>query len=204
MSIFAPIAADVSFADEEKRVLAFWEKSDTFRRSVEGRPVDKSYIFYDGPPFATGLPHYGHLVASTLKDIVPRYWTMRGYRVERRFGWDTHGLPIEMDVEKKLGLKGPADVRAFGVAQFNEECRAGVLRYVDEWEKTITRVGRWVDFKDDYKTMDVSFMESVVYRSESGSAKGVGERSRSLGRILARRRDFCRPRAGEPRTSDAL
>ena len=161
MSIFAPIAADVSFADEEKRVLAFWEKSDTFRRSVEGRLVDKSYIFYDGPPFATGLPHYGHLVASTLKDIVPRYWTMRGYRVERRFGWDTHGLPIEMDVEKKLGLKGPADVRAFGVAQFNEECRAGVLRYVDEWEKTITRVGRWVDFKDDYKTMDVSFMESV-------------------------------------------
>ncbi|MDP2343408.1 MAG: isoleucine--tRNA ligase [Deltaproteobacteria bacterium] len=161
MTIFAPVSADVSFADEEKRVLALWKKGDIFKRSVEARPVDKSYIFYDGPPFATGLPHYGHLVASTLKDIVPRYWTMRGFRVERRFGWDTHGLPIEMDVEKKLGLKGPSDVRAFGVGKFNEECRAGVLKYVDEWEKTITRVGRWVDFEDDYKTMDISFMESV-------------------------------------------
>lgn len=161
MTIFAPVSADVSFADEEKRVLALWAQADIFRRSVEARPVDKSYIFYDGPPFATGLPHYGHLVASTLKDIVPRYWTMRGYRVERRFGWDTHGLPIEMDVEKKLGLKGPSDVRAFGVDKFNEECRAGVLRYVDDWEKTITRVGRWVDFDDDYKTMDLPFMESV-------------------------------------------
>ena len=161
MPVFAPLDADTSFANEEERILALWKHGDTFARSVSDRPADKAYIFYDGPPFATGLPHYGHLVASTLKDIVPRYWTMRGHRVERRFGWDTHGLPIEMDVEKKLGLKGPGDIKAYGVDKFNEECRSGVLRYVDEWKKTITRVGRWVDFDNDYKTMDLSFMESV-------------------------------------------
>lgn len=159
--VFAALDADVSFAKAEEEILSLWREKDVFARSVAARPADKSYIFYDGPPFATGLPHYGHLVASTLKDIVPRYWTMRGRRVERRFGWDTHGLPIEMDVEKRLGLKGPADVRAFGLGKFNEECRSGVLKYVDEWKKTITRVGRWVDFDNDYKTMDLSFMESV-------------------------------------------
>lgn len=161
MPVFAPLDADSSFATEEERILALWERGGIFARSVSERPADNAYIFYDGPPFATGLPHYGHLVASTLKDIVPRYWTMRGHRVERRFGWDTHGLPIEMDVEKKLGLKGPGDIKAYGVDKFNEECRSGVLRYVDEWRKTITRVGRWVDFDNDYKTMDLSFMESV-------------------------------------------
>ena len=161
MPVFAPLDADASFATDEVRILALWKQGDIFARSVDERPAEKAYIFYDGPPFATGLPHYGHLVASTLKDIVPRYWTMRGHRVERRFGWDTHGLPIEMDVEKKLGLKGPGDIRAYGVDKFNEECRSGVLRYVDEWKKTITRVGRWVDFDNDYKTMDLPFMESV-------------------------------------------
>jgi len=161
MPVFAPLDADASFAAEELRILDLWKRGDIFARSVNERPADQAYIFYDGPPFATGLPHYGHIVASTLKDIVPRYWTMRGHRVERRFGWDTHGLPIEMDVEKKLGLSGPADVRAYGVGKFNEECRSGVLRYVDEWKKTITRVGRWVDFDNDYKTMDLTFMESV-------------------------------------------
>jgi isoleucyl-tRNA synthetase len=160
MPVFSPVAAEVSFPAQEERVLRLWHERDTFRRSVAARPADKNYIFYDGPPFATGLPHYGHIVASTLKDIVPRYWTMRGFRVERRFGWDTHGLPIEMDVEKKLGLSGPSSIRAFGIDRFNEECRAGVLRYVDEWKTTITRIGRWVDFDNDYKTMDVSFMES--------------------------------------------
>ena len=173
MSVFVPLDADATFATEELRILALWEKGNIFARSVEERPADKAYIFYDGPPFATGLPHYGHLVASTLKDTVPRYWTMRGHRVERRFGWDTHGLPIEMDVEKKLGLKGPGDIRAFGVDKFNEECRAGVLRYVDEWKKTITRVGRWVDFDNDYKTMDLSFMESVWWAFSQLWNKGL-------------------------------
>lgn len=173
MPAFAPLDADATFASEEHRILALWAESNVFARSVDERPADKSYIFYDGPPFATGLPHYGHLVASTLKDIVPRYWTMRGHRVERRFGWDTHGLPIEMDVEKKLGLKGPGDVRAYGVDRFNEECRAGVLRYVDEWKKTITRVGRWVDFDNDYKTMDLTFMESVWWAFSQLWNKGL-------------------------------
>ena len=161
MASFQSISSEGQFAQEEKKVIDLWEKLRAFPRSVEQRASAPNFVFYDGPPFATGLPHYGHLVASTLKDIVPRYWTMRGYRVERRFGWDTHGLPIEMEVEKALNLSGPASIRALGVDTFNETCRASVLKYVDEWRRTVTRVGRWVDFDNDYKTMDVSFMESV-------------------------------------------
>ena len=161
MPSFAPVSPEVSFPEQEERILALWEQRQAFPRSVAARPQDKSFIFYDGPPFATGLPHYGHLVASTLKDIVPRYWTMRGMRVERRFGWDTHGLPIEMEMEKALGLSGPSSIRAYGIDKFNEACRENVLRYVAEWRRTVTRVGRWVDFDRDYKTMDLSFMESV-------------------------------------------
>ncbi len=161
MPAFSPVRSEVGFPEQEERILALWEKLQAFPRSVQARPQTKSFIFYDGPPFATGLPHYGHLVASALKDIVPRYWAMRGMRVERRFGWDTHGLPIEMEQEKALGLSGPSSIREYGVDKFNEACRAGVLRYVSEWRRTITRVGRWVDFDDDYKTMDLSFMESV-------------------------------------------
>ncbi len=161
MASFQSISSEGQFAQEEKKVLDLWEKLRAFQRSVEQRASAPNFVFYDGPPFATGLPHYGHLVASTLKDIVPRYWTMRGYRVERRFGWDTHGLPIEMEVEKALNLSGPASIRALGIDTFNETCRASVLKYVDEWRRTVTRVGRWVDFDNDYKTMDVSFMESV-------------------------------------------
>ncbi len=161
MSAFTPVSSQVSFPEEERRMLDLWAERRVFERSVEDRPEDARYVFYDGPPFATGLPHYGHLVASTLKDIMPRYWTMRGHRVERRFGWDTHGLPIEMEMEKQLGLSGPTSVKAYGVAEFNEACRANVLKYTAEWERVITRLGRWVDFENDYKTMDASFMESV-------------------------------------------
>jgi isoleucyl-tRNA synthetase len=160
MSAFPPVP-ETAFAALENEVLALWARLDAFRRSVEQRPADSAYVFYDGPPFATGLPHYGHLVASTLKDIVPRYWAMRGHRVERRFGWDTHGLPIEMEMEKALGLSGPSSVREYGVGKFNEACRANVLRYTQEWERVVTRLGRWVDFRNDYKTMDPPFMESV-------------------------------------------
>ncbi len=161
MSAFAPISAQVSFPALEEEIIALWGERDVFTRSVEQRPEDSRYVFYDGPPFATGLPHYGHLVASTLKDIVPRYWAMRGRRVERRFGWDTHGLPIEMLVEGKLGLNGPTSIREYGVGNFNEACRANVLTYTEEWRRVITRLGRWVDFDNDYKTMDPTFMESV-------------------------------------------
>jgi isoleucyl-tRNA synthetase len=142
----------------EREVLAYWKDKDVFRRSIRG---DKEFVFYDGPPFATGTPHYGHLLAGTLKDVVPRYWTMRGYRVERRFGWDTHGLPVEMEMEKTLGLSGPSSVEEYGVPEFNEACRSIVFRYVDQWREVVTRLGRWVDFDNDYKTLDPSFMESV-------------------------------------------
>ncbi|MEI6805075.1 MAG: isoleucine--tRNA ligase [Myxococcaceae bacterium] len=164
MPAFKPIPEKFSFPEQELKVLEFWERISAFQQSIEHRrePDNKNtYSFYDGPPFATGLPHYGHFVASTLKDVVPRYWTMRGKCIERRFGWDTHGLPIEMETEKTLGISGPTEIRAFGVDKFNEACRSGVLKHTEEWEKTITRLGRWVDFKNNYKTMDTSFMESV-------------------------------------------
>ena len=142
----------------EEQILTLWEERDVFARSIRG---DKEFVFYDGPPFATGTPHYGHLLAGTIKDVVPRYWAMRGYRVERRFGWDTHGLPVEMEIEKNLGLQGPDEVLAYGVDKYNEACRSIVLRYTGLWEKTVKRLGRWVDFENDYKTMEPEFMESV-------------------------------------------
>ncbi len=164
MGYFPAFKKDFSFVLEEHEALQLWKDKGIFERSVNQRQNSEGktdYVFYDGPPFATGLPHYGHLVASTIKDIVPRYWAMRGKHITRRFGWDTHGLPIEMEVEKELGLSGPTEIRAYGISKFNEACRSGVLKYTEEWRKTITRLGRWVDFDDDYKTMDLSFMESV-------------------------------------------
>lgn len=161
MSVLTPLNTQIPFPKLEERVLKHWQETDAFKRSVSQRPTTKQFNFYDGPPFATGLPHYGHLVASTIKDIIPRYWTMRGWRVERRFGWDTHGLPIEMEMEKELGLSGPTSIREYGVDRFNEACRENVLRYTKEWEDVVGRLGRWVDFEDDYKTMDLNFMESV-------------------------------------------
>ena len=150
-----------SFPDSEVEVLKFWKENEVFQKSLEKTKSGEPYIFYDGPPFATGLPHHGHLVASTLKDIIPRYFTMKGRYVERRFGWDCHGLPIEHEIDKKLGMNAQDAVEKFGIDGYNKECRGIVQRYTAEWEKTVTRVGRWVDFENDYKTMDTSFMESV-------------------------------------------
>ncbi len=150
-----------SFVEMEHRILQFWESANVFHRSMAARKDKKPYIFYDGPPFATGLPHHGHIVASTIKDIVPRYWTMRGRHVLRRFGWDCHGLPIEHEIDKRLGLSAQQAVAELGVAGYNDECRAIVQRYVAEWRHTITRLGRWVDFDNDYKTMDAWYMESL-------------------------------------------
>ncbi len=150
-----------SVSDREKKILDFWKQNTIFEKSVIQRDQSRQYVFYDGPPFATGLPHYGHIVASLLKDIVPRYWTMKGNRVERVWGWDCHGLPIENIVEEKLKLKSKKDIERFGVARFNEACRSQVLQYAEEWKKTITRMGRWVDMEHAYMTMDVSYMESV-------------------------------------------
>ena len=145
----------------EEAVLRYWSERDIFRKSVERRRGAKEYVFYDGPPFATGLPHFGHIVPGTIKDIVPRYQTMRGLRVERRFGWDCHGLPVEYEMEKGLGISGRTGIEEFGVGRFNEACRSIVLRYAGEWQRTMTRAGRWVDFENDYKTMDSSYMESI-------------------------------------------
>ncbi len=147
----------------EHEILAHWKANDIEARSLrgEGADPDREFVFYDGPPFATGLPHYGHLLAGTLKDIVPRYWAMRGYRVDRRFGWDCHGLPIESIVEERLSVHGRAEIESYGIDRFNAACRSGVLEFTAEWERVVHRMGRWVDFRNDYKTMDLSFMESV-------------------------------------------
>lgn len=149
------------FAEREERVLAFWQQRKIFEQSMERRRGKEIFSFYDGPPFATGLPHYGHLLAGTLKDVIPRYQTMKGKYVPRRFGWDCHGLPVENEIEKAKALSGAASIEAFGVAAFNEECRGIVLRYTEEWKKTVHRMGRFVSFEDTYRTMDRSFMESV-------------------------------------------
>ncbi len=150
-----------SFVKSEHKIISFWREKKIFEKSLENTKNGKPYIFYDGPPFATGLPHHGHLLASTLKDIVPRYFTMKGRYVERRFGWDCHGLPIEHEIDKKLGMSAQEAVKKLGVKGYNDECRGIVQRFTSEWERTITRIGRWVDFENDYKTMDASFMESV-------------------------------------------
>lgn len=148
-------------AEREEAILAFWKENDIFRKSLAKEAPNGDYIFYDGPPFATGLPHYGHIVASVIKDVVPRFWTMRGYRVPRLWGWDCHGLPIENIVEKELGFKHKKDIKELGIAKFNELCRERVLTYAHEWEKVIPRIGRWADMENAYRTMDKPFMESV-------------------------------------------
>ena len=153
-------SAHFSFPREEEKILQHWEEIDAFQTSLklnEGKPA---FTFYDGPPFATGTPHYGHFLASTIKDIIPRYANMNGYSVERRFGWDTHGLPVEHEIDKKLGITSKQDVMDMGIEKYNEECRSIVMRYASEWKYAITRLGRWIDFENDYKTLYPSFMES--------------------------------------------
>ncbi len=159
--MFKPVSNKVAFPKMEEGILAFWDKNGTFEKSLKKNEGKERYKFYDGPPFATGLPHYGHLLAGTIKDIVPRYQTMRGKYVERRFGWDTHGLPIEALAQDALGVSGTPEIKALGVDKFNEQCRSMVLKYVSEWRKTVTRMGRWVDFDHDYKTMNPDFMETI-------------------------------------------
>ena len=161
----------------ERDVLAYWDADGTFQASVEQRPAgtdgDNEFVFYDGPPFANGLPHYGHLLTGYAKDVVPRYMTMRGRRVERRFGWDTHGLPAELEAERVLGISDKSEIEAMGIAAFNEACRTSVLRYTKEWEEYVTRQARWVDFGNDYKTLDVTYMESVLWAFKQLHTKGL-------------------------------
>lgn len=161
VSHFSRVEPGIDLSELDARVLALWDRIDAFRTSVEMRSPETEYTFYDGPPFATGSPHYGHILQGVVKDIVPRYWTMRGHRVERRFGWDTHGLPVEMEVQKRLGVSGPREIEELGVARFNEAARELVNQTTSDWRDLTRRIGRWVDFDDDYKTMDLGFMESV-------------------------------------------
>ena len=164
---FKPVDPKVDFPLQEEEVLKFWQEKDIFKKSVSQREGADDFVFYDGPPFATGLPHFGHFIPSTIKDIIPRYQTMKGKKVERRFGWDCHGLPIENLIEKELGINSKHEIEELGIDKFNEACRASVLRYTSEWRKTITRMGRWVDFDNDYKTMNPEFMESIWWVAKS-------------------------------------
>ena len=161
--MFKEVSSQMNLPETENNILDFWDKENIFEKTLEQTRSGQPYHFYDGPPFATGTPHYGHIVASTMKDTVPRYWTMRGRFVERKWGWDCHGLPIENIAEKELGIKQKKDIEILGVDKFNDTCRSMVLRYVDEWERVIRRLGRWADMKNSYKTMDLSYMESVWY-----------------------------------------
>ncbi len=156
----------------EEGILSFWKQEDIFGKSITMRPQEDEFVFYDGPPFATGLPHFGHLVPGTIKDAIPRYQTMKGKRVQRRFGWDCHGLPVEFEMEKTLGISGPSAINEYGVANFNEQCRSIVLRYTKEWENTINRMGRWVDWENGYRTMDTDYMESIWWVFKSLHEKG--------------------------------
>ena len=159
--MFEKVDSQVNFPKEEEQVLAFWEKFKAFEKSLAQRRGCPEYVFYDGPPFATGLPHYGHLLASTIKDVIPRYQTMNGKYVDRVFGWDCHGLPVEYELSQELGLNSKSEIEAFGVANYNEACRGIVLRYTAEWERFVKRIGRWVDFENGYRTMDRDYMESI-------------------------------------------
>jgi len=163
----------IDFKEKEKEIIDFWEKEDIFHKSVDKPSSKGNYLFYDGPPFASGAPHYGHLVGGIMKDVVPRFWTMKGYRVERKWGWDCHGLPIENIVEKELGSKQKKDIEKLGVDKFNDLCRFKVLTYVDEWEKIVKALGRWADMKNSYRTMDLEFMESVWYVFKELHDKGL-------------------------------
>ncbi|MFD9828054.1 isoleucine--tRNA ligase [Tsukamurella tyrosinosolvens] len=166
-------AGTPSFPDLEERVLAYWAENDTFRRTIANRADAEEFVFYDGPPFANGLPHYGHLLTGYVKDLVPRYQTMRGKKVDRRFGWDTHGLPAELEAERQLGIKDKSEIETMGVEKFNDYCRTSVLRYTEEWRQYVTRQARWVDFDNDYKTLDLDFMESVMWAFKTLHEKGL-------------------------------
>ena len=172
-STFQRARPQVDFPALEREILDLWDDLEAFQTSVDRRADALEYVFYDGPPFPTGSPHFGTLLASVLKDVVPRYWTMRGFRVERRFGWDTHGLPIEMEVEKSLGISGPRQIAEYGIDRYNEACRAHVQANTENWRRVIRRIGRWVDMDNDYRTMDTDFMETVWWAMRQLWDKGM-------------------------------
>lgn len=162
-----------SFPAIEQDVLSYWAKDGTFQASIDNRKQAEEFVFYDGPPFANGLPHYGHLLTGYTKDLVPRFKTMQGYRVERRFGWDTHGLPAEVEAERQLGISGRPEIEKYGVDKFNAYCKTSVLKYTEDWRSYVTRQARWVDFDNDYKTLDTNYTESVIWAFKELYKKGL-------------------------------
>src|SRR3990167_10251217 len=157
-SASAPIS---DAARREEEILLLWRERRVFEKTLKKHSPKGEFVFFDGPPFATGLPHYGHILAGTIKDVIPRFFTMRGKKIPRRFGWDCHGVPVEYQIDKENNIGGKPEIEKMGVGKYNELCRGIVLRCTEDWERTVTRMGRWVDFRNDYKTMDANFMESV-------------------------------------------
>ena len=158
-------------AEREEATLKFWQDNKVFEKTLEKK--GKEFIFYDGPPFATGTPHYGHILAGTIKDAIPRYKTMNGFHVPRRWGWDCHGLPVENIVEKELGFKTKKDIENYGVGNFNEKARKSVMQFADDWREIVPRLGRWVDMDNDYRTMDSAYTESVWWAFKTLYGKGL-------------------------------
>lgn len=175
--MYPPVSSQPNLPALENEVLARWAREHSFQQSIDMRDAgtdgSNEFVFYDGPPFANGLPHYGHLLTGYVKDAIPRYQTMRGRRVERRFGWDCHGLPAEVQAEKELGISGHPEISAFGVDKFNDACRSSVLQFTEEWRDYVTRQARWVDFDNDYKTLDLDYMESVMWAFKTLWDKGL-------------------------------
>ena len=169
----APLTPSPDFPAVERGILAFWKANDTFQASIDNREGREEWVFYDGPPFANGLPHYGHLLTGYAKDLFPRYQTMRGRQVHRRFGWDTHGLPAELEAMRQLGINEKHQIEEMGIATFNAKARESVLEYTAEWEDYVTRQARWVDFENDYKSLDITFMESVIWAFKQLYDKGL-------------------------------
>lgn len=170
---YPEVSSNADFAGLEREILKFWQDNNIFQKSIDDRNGESEFIFYDGPPFANGLPHYGHLLTGFIKDVYARYQTIKGKKVERRFGWDCHGLPAEMQSEKELGISGRLAIANFGIEKFNAHCRASVMKYANDWEEYVTRQARWVDFKNSYKTMDKNFMESVLWAFKELYNKGL-------------------------------
>jgi len=172
MKYYKEVSSELNFSQEEEEVLQYWNKNKIFEQSVDSKR-GKEFVFYDGPPFANGLPHYGHLLTGFIKDTFARYHTMLGSKVERRFGWDCHGLPAEMGAEKELKISGTMEIEKFGIEKFNNWCKNSVMKFSTEWEGYVTRQARWVDFKNDYKTMNIDFMESILWAFKTLFDKGL-------------------------------
>ena len=182
-------------------MLDYWDKDGTFQKSIERRPSgdhsQNEFVFFDGPPFANGLPHYGHLLTGYAKDVIPRYQTMKGHRVNRVFGWDTHGLPAELEAQKELGIDSVDQIKELGIDKFNDACRASVLKYTNEWKDYVHRQARWVDFEHGYKTLNITYMESVMWAFKQLYDKGLAYQATACCRTARRTRRRC------PRTSCA-